>query len=430
MDARWCENWAAVVVDSLLDRVQLKGFTCKDKTVRVALDEWWDSQDMAADSEEIAKAVSVCAEGFLIAEQGEDGKPRTFENQPHLVAMLYAENDPKTPEYAAKWWEAEKRTFLNLYYSDRILHFVATAERTDISEPAAFTPVADNPEEVNSLGGIPVFHYRVDRRGKGRLTDVIPLNNALNKLFADMMVAAEYGAFEQRWMISSVELDKNKILNSPRELLNLPAGEGEGTQQTQVGQFAATQLSNFIAGLDHIASRIAILTHTPKHYLLEQGDVSGEALIASEAPLTKEALKYCARLEATWKHAAAFVMGLAGHAVSPNDIECIWEDEHTVQPYTEALIHKTNVDAGIPIVTQLRREGWSEEELKQMAKDADEAQAQMTSIADVALSKARKEFDQGTNPGPYPAPPTTPSTQAPQVEVPPTQAPKAKRGRK
>jgi hypothetical protein len=417
------------VVDSLLDRVQLTGFKCADKTVQAALDEWWDSQDMAADSEEIAKAVSVCAEGFLIAEQGEDGKPRTFENQPHLCAAIYSEDNPKEMELAAKWWEVGKQTFLNLYYPERIEHYVAASKRNDISGPNAFAPEPENPSEVNTLGGIPVFHYRVDRRGKSRLTDVIPLNNALNKLFADMMVAAEYGAFKQRYIISNIDFEKSNIKNAPNETWPIPAGDGEG-QATSVGQFEATDLPNFIAGLDHIASRIAILTHTPKHYLLQQGDVSGEALIASEAPLTKEAKKYCARLEATWKHAVAFVMGLAGHTVSPDDIECVWDDEHTVQPYTESLIHKTNVDAGIPIVTQLRREGWSEEELAQMAKDADEAQASQTTLADVAMNAARKNFDQGTSPSPYPAPPTVPNTQVPQVEVPPTQAPKAKRARK
>jgi hypothetical protein len=429
------------VVDSLLDRVQLTGFryvkavrdakgsTAKDP-VQAALDEWWDSQDMAADSEEIAKAVSVCAEGFLIAEKDADGRPRTFENQPHLCAAIYSEDNPKQMAFAAKWWEEDGATLLNLYYSDRIEHYGANQKRSEITGATAFAPVGDNPSEANSLGGIPVFHYRVDRRGKGRLTDVIPLNNALNKLFADMMVAAEYGAFKQRYVIGDVDFKESGLKNAPNEIWPIPAGDGEG-QATSVGQFEATDLTNFISGLDHIASRIAILTHTPKHYLLQQGDMSGEALIASEAPLTKEAKKYCARLEVTWKHAAAFVMSLAGHNVSPNDIECVWEDEHTVQPYTEALIHKTNADAGIPIVTQLRREGWSEDELAQMQKDMDEAQAAQTTLADVALNAARKTFDQGTNPGPYPSPGMPmPGTQVPKPEVPPTQAPKAKRARK
>lgn len=388
---------------------------------------------MAADAEEIAKAVCVCTEGFLIAEQGEDGLPRTFENQPHLCAAVYSEDNPKQMDFAAKWWEEGKWTYLNLYYPERILHYVATSKRSDISGPNAFAPESENPEEVNSLGQIPVFHYRVDRRGKGKLTDVIPLNNALNKLFADMMVAAEYGAYHQRYIISGGELTDKQLGNlqgDPTKLWNIPVGDGEGPN-TQVGEFTATELANFTTGLDHIASRIAILSHTPKHYLLQAGDVSGEALLAMEAPLVKEAARYMARLAVTWKHAAAFVMRLAGHTVTADDIECIWEDEHTVQPYTESLIHKTNVDAGIPIVTQLRREGWSEDELAQMQKDSDEAQAAQTTLADVAMNAARKTFDQGTSPGPYPTPGMpTPGTKVPKPEVPPTQAPKAKRAAK
>lgn len=403
LDARWHENWAAVVVDSLLDRMVLKGFKCADGAMQAALDEWWDALEVSADAEDVHKAVTVCAEGFYLAEEGDEGV-RSFANDPHLCAVLYHEDDPKRMEFAAKWWESDGATYLTLYYPERLLHFRALKKRAEISSADAFEPDGEKPEEPNAYGEIPVFHFRRDRRGKSRLTDVIPLNNALNKLFADMMVAAEYGAFKKRWIISSVEIQEGTLKAGPNEVDAIPGTAKEDGQPTSVGQFEATELANFIAGLDYIASRIAILTHTPKHYLLQQGDVSGEALIAMEAPLVREAASYMARMEATWKRVAAFVMKLSGRTVSPDDIECVWDDEHTVQPYTESLIHVENAKAGIPITTQLRREGWSEEELAQMAADEDGAQARTTSLADVALAvaEARRKFDSGEQAGPYP----------------------------
>jgi hypothetical protein len=423
------------VVDSLLDRVQLTGFRCKDKAVQAALDEWWDAQDMAADAEEIAKAVSVCGEGFMLAELDEAGSPRTFENAPHLCAVLYREDDPKTPDLAAKWWEEGGVTHLTLYYPDRLLHFSAQSKRNEISSAAAFVPDSDLPDEPNTLGGIPVFHYRRDRRSSSRLTNVIPLNNAINKLFADMMVAAEFGAFKKRYIISSADVTDGatNLKGGANEVAMIPGGEGgaEGGQDTSVGQFEATELANFIAGLDHIALRIAILSHTPKHYLLQQGDVSGEALLAGEAGLVRDAGKYIARLSVTWKHAAAFVMNLAGHKVSPDDIECVWEDEHTVQPYTESLIDVNERKAGVPLDTLLRRKGWSKDEIKQLHDDEAAEQARGNTLADSLLADAQKQFDQGGNPSPYPSPGApSPSTTPPATDVPPTQAPKAKRGRK
>lgn len=400
IDARWSENWCSVVVDSLLDRIQLKGFKCAEAGAQAALDLWWDEQDVSADAEDVAKAVAVCSEGFYVVEMGEDGIVHSFENGPHLCAVLYSEADPKTPELAAKWWEAGKQTRLTLYYPDRLLHFVANAQRSDISGPNVFMPDPELPEEDNPYGVLPIFHYRRSKRGPSELTNVIPLQDALNKLFADMMVASEFGAYRQRYIISEVEMDRSKLNASPAEMWNIPASDGEG-QPTQVGEFGASETQNFINALDHIASRIAVITRTPKHYLLQAGDVSGEALLAMEAPLVKKASAYRSRLEVVWKHVAVFVLALQGYALDADAIECVWEDEHTVQPYTEAAIRKTNVEAGLPLATQLRREGWSEKELAELQSDEDQAQARATSLADVAMAEARKRFDQGQTPSPY-----------------------------
>ena len=48
------------------------------------------------------------------------------------------------------------------------------------------------------------------------------------------------------------------------------AGEvaaAEGEQPTQVGQFNATDLSNFLGARTALAEGIAIISHTPKHYM-------------------------------------------------------------------------------------------------------------------------------------------------------------------
>ena len=380
--------------------MQLSGFTCKDEAVNTTLADWWDVQDVDADAEEIAKSVGVTSEGFIIAEQREDGTTHVYANPSHLCAMFYREDDPKTREFAAKWYESGDVTYLTLYYPDHFEHYVARQKRTEISGANAFAPDPEVPEETNPHSEIPVFHYRRDRRGTGELTNVVPLQNALNKLFADMMVAAEYSAFKQRYVLTNAELAKGDIKNAPNEIWKLPAGDGEGPD-TKVGEFEATQLKNFIDALDHIAIRIAVLTRTPKHYLLQASDVSGEALLAMEAPLVKKATKCRRRLEVTWKQAVAFILRMQGSAVDADDIECIWEDEHTVQPYTEALILKTLVDAGIPLETMLRRTGWSEEEIAKLLEDAAAESERGNSLADSLLDKARRDFDGGRPGQPY-----------------------------
>lgn len=248
-----------------------------------------------------------------------------------------------------------------------------------------------------------MFHFCPDpERVLGELTNVIPLQNAINKLFADMMVAAEFGAFKQRYIVSNAETAK--LVNGPNEIWEVPAA-ASGEEGTQIGQFEATDLSNFSLAINDIAGKIAVITRTPKHYLLQTGnDVSGEALIAMEAPLTKKVAKYNQRLAITWSQVASFILQLSGHPVPKEEIEITWGDERTLQPLMESQAHKSNVEAGIPIVTQLRREGWSVDQLDLMQQDLDEVRAQQATMGEAVTNKVSATFDQGTNAAPYNAP--------------------------
>ena len=402
LTARWCENWCAVVCDALLDRLDLSGFTVEDEAAQQAIEAIWDAQQVDLDAGRIHKSVAVTGEGFLIVEQAEAGGARMYANRPHLVHAFYREDDPKRMDFAAKWWSHEGRTRLTLYYPDRFEHYVADAARADVTGAAAFAPDPELPEESNPWGIIPVFHFCADTEDiRGELSSVIPLNDAINKLLADMMVSAEFGAFKQRYIVSNA--DTAALKNGPNEVWEIPAGDKEG-ESTQVGSFDATELANFIGAMDNLATKIAVITRTPKHYLLQAGDVSGEALLAMEAPLVRKARKYASRMASTWRDAMVFALVLSGIVVAPEDVSVVWEDARTIQPLTEAQTRKTNVEAGIPLATQLRAEGWSEAELRKLAEDQDEAEARATTISDVAVDRALREFDQGVNAAPYPAP--------------------------
>ena len=400
-NSRWVENWCAVVIDALLERVSLNGFKLDDEAASNTIEDLWDSLDLSLDSDDITRDVAVCSEGFLMVEKDDDGKVRAFANSPHLCAAFYHEDDPREMEVAAKWFDRDGHAHLALYYPDRLVHYVATKPRADVSEYGAFMldPEFTDGEEPNEYGRIPLFHFQRDRCSPhGELQNVIPLQNALNKLFADMMVSAEYGAYPQRYLIMAAGTNTSNLKGAPNSIMKVPFDVESGVKP-EMGQFAATELQNFLSAIDHIAAKIAIITRTPKHYLLQQGDVSGEALIAMEAPLARKAGKYTERLGVTWKQAAAFILELSGSSVVPNDIEPMWEDVRTVQPWTEAQIRKTNAEAGIPIETQLEREGWTDEEIAEMGKVEDARSARQTDAASVARDAAMMRFNAGQVPG-------------------------------
>ena len=108
---------------------------------------------------------------------------------------------------------------LTLYYKDRLEYYITqkTYKGTDMPTGAAAFRPAETPKAPNPYGEIPVFHFRPNRHAKGELSkSITTLQDAVNKLLADMMVAAEFGAFKQRWIISNA--DTKALKNAPNEV--------------------------------------------------------------------------------------------------------------------------------------------------------------------------------------------------------------------
>lgn len=392
LDARFEQNWCAVVVDSVLERLNLRGWDAPDKATNDALDAIWNANELELDAFDVHAGALITSEAFVVAWPGEDGEPEAYYNDPRLCHVFYDPEHPRVKRFAAKWWVGEdERLYLTLYYPDRLEYYVSTAKAENVRSANAFEAAG---VEANPYGEVPVFHFRRNRRaGTSELANVVHVQDAINKLFADMMVAAEFGSFRQRWIISNADL--RALKNAPNEIWHIPAGDGEG-QGSQVGQFEATELENYLNAIDRLAGAIAIITHTPKHYLFSAGaGLSGDALIAMEAPLNHKCQQYQERFAVPWRKLAAFLLRLKGIAVDASEITPVWREARTVQPLAEAQARKTAKDAGIPLVTLLKREGWSADEIAQMQQDAREEKAQQQTLAQAMLAQAQRQFDRG-----------------------------------
>lgn len=398
INCRFQQNWCAVVIDSALDRIELKGFDVQNVGQSKALEEIWNDEQIQLEAHDAHYAALVTHEAFVIVWKDEEGDLEVYYNDPRLCHMFYKADNPKVKEFACKWWhdETQESYFLTLYYPDRLEYYVAQAKNTPSSAKAfkpAKTPSASNPYDV-----IPVFHLQINRRSKsGELANILTLQDAVNKLLADMMVAAEFGAFAQRWVISNN--DTKSLKNAPNEIWNIPAGDGQG-QQSSVGQFQPTDLDNYLSAIDKLANSVAIISRTPKHYFYSAGTgISGEALLAMEAPLTKKVQQREGNFGVTWSEIAAFLLKLNGNGdIPPSQIKPIWEPAQSIQPFTEAQTLLTNINAGVPLVTQLKRQGWTEKDIESMQKDEEDAKSKTTSMASALLEQARIRQEQGNPP--------------------------------
>ena len=88
-----------------------------------------------------------------------------------------------------------------------------------------------------------------------------------------------------------------------------------------------------------------------------------------EAPLTRKAAKRINSFTPEWRLAFQFLLRLDGAKVKVGDITPLYEPVASLQPLTTAKIRQSNTDAGVPLVTQLRGEGWSDDEIGVMEAD-------------------------------------------------------------
>ena len=252
INARFCQNWCSVVVNSVNDRLVLQGWDTGDETTNKLLSDLWSEQHLMIESDDAHWAALVTHESFIIVWPDEETKqPEVYYNDPRLCHVFYKSENPRLKRFAAKWFiDEDKYCRMTLYYPDRLEYYRADKAGTP-SNAEAFIP--ENPSSAaNPYGVVPVFHLRMKRRSTaGELVDIISLQDAVNKLLADMMVAAEYGAFKQRWIISNSETSDLK--NAPNIVWEIPAGDGIG-QGSSVGQFEATDLGVFLTAIDKLAN--------------------------------------------------------------------------------------------------------------------------------------------------------------------------------
>lgn len=388
MGARFSENWMSVVVKSTTDRMVLQApVVANSKALTTVLGRLYEESGLIHDEGAIHECLCVTGEAFAVVwrEEG-DAAPQAYYHDSRLCHAEYDFANPRRLRFAAKWYSDEAGyVHITLYYPERIEHYVSHNSTLDEQRSArsvgALAAIhgegafrfddALGGSVANEYGEIPVFHFRTTpRRAASLMQDVLRVQDACDKILSDMMVASEYGAMKQRYIISNA--DTSGLKNAPNEIWQIPAGV-EGEQPVSVGQFDATELGNYLNVLNRLSTSIGVISQTPKHFFYQQGgDPSGEALIAMEAPLTRKAQRLQQTLRPVWQRLAALLLRQAGEAVPAlRDIWIPYAQAETVQPLTDAQVVATLKQVGLPLATALKERGWTEEEIAEAAGDGE-----------------------------------------------------------
>lgn len=418
MATRLQDNLCGLAVDSVLSRLEVTGWAPKavltvpgetasgDEENRRASDELnvaaaqavWDANSLDLEQEDLYRHSLVSATGYVLVWPGEDGVPEAIPQDPRTIHIHYGSMRLSDRRWAAKVWYDYDTGFWrgNVYYAgegggqSRVVRLVVLAKSDPQRVPEAERFTLD-PNDPGGFSGLPstacpIVPFERRRNGKSRLYDLVPIQDKINKLAANKMVAAEFGAFRQRWILTTQDVPSAALRNAPDRALVLDPGLPDG--QTRVGEFAITELSNYDGAIAAETEKFFTVAGLPRHMIVgnSASGLSGEFIRADEGPFVSLVDSYVARFTASWTD----VMGLMGISAVP-----VWKDTEVSNDKGTAETVKTFTDAGVPLGLALGKyAGWSEEETAEAQAAASAAAQQAASAGALALSA----FDQGQAP--------------------------------
>ena len=357
-------NWCRTVVDSVSDRMRMKAFYLPgEQQASEALRESWDYNNL--DSESIAhhQEMLILGRGFVSVGANEEDPEFPLiqvENPRELavdidhrhrrlraaVRVMPSENDaPGTPSNAV------------LYLPDSTMRLKRDQGRWVVED-----------RDDHGLGRVPLVMFLNRRRvgqwtGVSEMVDAIPLVDAAARSLTNLQLAGETHSAPQKYVLGMSKGDFVDAEGKP-----IPAWEAyfnaiwaNQNKDAKVGQFAASDLSNFHNTVDHYASKLAGLYGLPARYvgITSVNPAAEGAIRAEEARLILNVEKKAALAGDGW----GWVMGLVerfrtGEWVSGSRIKTDWFDAGTptYAQRADALTKMYNSGQGI-----LSREGvWEE----------------------------------------------------------------------
>ena len=287
----FADNWCDLVVDASVERLRVEGFRFGEDEQGDA-DAWelWQRNGLDADSKLAHVEAVKCEESYLIVGPGEEHPLITVEH-PSQVIVMNRPDAPRVRAAALKKWIDDDEHAMATVYLPRELHKYRSNKPVNDEKRIVWNHRESVP---NPLGVVPVVPLRNNPTllggGQSDIAKVIPLQDAVNKLVTDMIVASEFQAFRQRWATgieiptdpdTGQQLDREKFLSSVSRMWTT------GDEGVKFGEFAASDPSPYVKAIEMLIQHIAAQTRTPPHYLLGQSGAfpSGESLKATETGL-------------------------------------------------------------------------------------------------------------------------------------------------
>ena len=398
MFSAFADNWCQLVVDAVEERLNVEGFRYGTDP-KADGDAWkiWQNNGLDAQSQLAHSEALIKGDSYAIVWGDSDGQPKISIESPRDVIVAYAPGDRSCRIAALKRWRDNDGVHATLFTPD----FVYKFEKEDKADGKWEPDIDDGSMEPwpmpNPLGVVPVVQLTnraslTSDYGVSEFLNVIPQQDMVNKLLADMMIASEYIAFPQRY-VTGLELQVDEITGravKPFEVAmdKLLVAEDPAAK---FGTLTAGDLSNYVTGIETLVQHIASQTRTPPHYFFLGGNFpSGDAIKSAETGLVAKSRRKMRFFGEAWEEVIRLAFKVQGDPRGEiQDTETIWGDPEyrSESELADALIKRSAI--GVPKQQLWEDAGYSQTQISRFkAMEAEDSFNNLLNLPPVAGAPA------------------------------------------
>jgi hypothetical protein len=374
-------NLCRTAVLSIQERLRPSGI---DGSTAWPLFEYSDLDQLSAQVHRDALLYGV---GYLCVWEDARGNARATVESPKQVTVV---RDPVTRDItmAVKRVRTKKTTEAWVYYPDRVEHWQAN---TPSAGNAGYGLLETIP---HSLGVVPIIAIGHED-APSVIDDLLTIQDAINKLLTDMLIASEYAGRPRRWA-SGIEGKEVPVLDAETGEPTTDPDTGEVITETvspfpegnrfmwseepasRFGSLPAADLKVFESGIRVLISQAMMVSGLPAHYvgLLQDSVTSADALRAAEAALVARCEAFQRVFGIGWEAVARVLVAIRDN-VDPVTVTAriVWSPADTRSQAQEADYAVKLYQSGI-----LSRRGV----LKRLGLTADEIEAELQNVREEA----------------------------------------------
>lgn len=360
-------DYAGLVVDAIADRLELTGMRLDQPQADLEIWRILEENHIDATQRMVHTEALIMAYGYMSVwpTQDEDIPAAVV---PESALQTTHEEDPATGETIAalKMWtdDIADKIYCNLYLPD--FYYRWEADTKPISD--TYDPDAESTATIRNQRQGETYNWRPrgteaieddDRLtaeianplkpmvpivpfanrpllsigGLSEIDPLIPVLKRIDKLTLDQMLAAEAGAFKQKWA-TGLDIPVDPDTDEPIEVFDAAIRKLwiSDSPDTKFGDFNATDLRPYISAIEAQVATASAISRVPAYYLLNPSLVnppSAETAMAADAGLVQKVTTQSKTFGESYEQVVRLILKAADDPrAEPGAInmEAVWED--------------------------------------------------------------------------------------------------------